>query len=326
MKPVKIKLQPIILIWMGLFSAGQLFADVSISGINNVTINSWSGISNSLEGSDTYCVISCNGACNQPQTFDVAAYTSGPTDASGNFYLTHTGNGTTTLRTAFEWTNPTRGTFTMTNYNVTGFTAPPSSPYAPGATSCAQANSQNRITIKIAEGDLATALAGTYSGVYSIDMCRVNNGGNTVECVAPVGFTVTLPELIQITQLKNFMLTTWAGVGSVQRSEDFCVFRNGYGGFAITATGNNDAGGNFRLRSGSNTIPYSVQFNDGGAWHNAVPGSQLSNSVTGFTGVSRRNCGGSTSHTMRVTIQEMDLSAARSGDYTDTITILVEPT
>ena len=309
------------------FVSTAIEADVSISGLDDITLNAWTGVSNNLQGSDTYCAISCNNSCNSPRNYDVAAYTSGPTDGAGNFYLTHTGDGTTTLRVSFDWTHPTRGTFTLTNYNVTGFTAPPNSPYAPGATSCADPNSQTTITIRVAEADLASALAGTYSGTLFIDLCRLNgNSNNTVECVAPVNFTVTLPELTQITQLQDFLLGSWTGVGNAQGSDDFCVFRNGYGGFAITANGANDSGGAFQVRAGSNTVPYTIEFSDGGGtWHTVSPGATLNAATSGFVGQSTRNCGGGVSHSMRVTLQQNDLSAARAGDYSDTVTILVEP-
>ena len=321
-----------ILVLLFSIAVGMIFcpvavkADVSISGLDDITINAWNGLSNDLEGTDTYCAISCSNNCNQPRHYDVAAYTSGPTDGAGNFYLVNTADGTTTLRVTFEWINPVRGTFTMTNYNVTGYTAPPSSPFAPGATSCADPNSQNTIRIRIAAADLATALAGTYSGTLYIDLCRLSNSGNsTFECVAPVNFTVTLPELTQLTQLQDFSLGNWVGVGNAQATDDFCVFRNGYGGFAITANGNNDSGGNFKVSSGTNTLPYSIEFSDGGAWYSAAPGSTLNAATTGFTGNSTRDCGGGTSHKMRVTLQQLDLGAAQAGAYSDTVTIRIEP-
>lgn len=304
----------------------QVSADVSISGLDDITINAWSGVSNNLEGSDTYCTLSCNNNCRRPRHYDVAAYTSGPTDGAGNFYLTHTGDGSTTLRVFLDWTNPVVGTFTLTNYSVTGYTAPPSSPFAPGATNCGDPNSQNTITMRVAEADLASALAGTYAGTLQIDVCRLNGSGtSTLECLVPVSFSVTLPELIQITQLQDFNLGVWSGLGAAQSSDDFCVFRNGYGGFSITAAGSNDAGGSFRLGSGSNFVPFSVEFGSGGAWHPVSPSTTLSSSLTGFAGDSTRNCGGGTTHSMRVTVQESDLNNADVGSYSDVITVLVQP-
>lgn len=313
-----------------------VYADVDITGLDGITINAWSGISSDLEGSDNYCVVSfvetCTGpwwnrTCNsQPRHYDIAAYTSGTTDGAGNFYLTHDGNGTDTLRVIFDWTNPVVGTFQMSHFYQTGYTAPPGSPYAPGATSCAQTQSQNTITIKVLEVDLASAVAGTYSETFSVDACRLNNGGSsTVECHARVGFSVELPELIQITKLQDFNFGSWPGFGDVQDSRDFCVFRNGYGGFSLTATGNNDSGGEYRVSSGSSVIPYAVEFSDGGSWFSVAPSTTLSGSTTGFSGDSTRDCGGGVTHSMRVTMLEANLTATDVGNYSDTITILVQP-
>ena len=212
----------------------------------------------------------------------------------------------------------------MSNYYVTGYTAPPSSPYAPGATNCSQVNSQNTITIRVSQVHLASALAGTYSQTFSVDMCRLQ-GGSPVECAAQVNFVVNLPELIQLTQLENFDFNTWAGIGSLQSSRDFCVFRNGHGGFSLNAVGSNDAAGRYAVSDGTNRIPYELEFREGGPWYTATPGNQLTSAATGFNGDGTRDCDGGTSHSIRVTMDENDLSAAQPGAYTDTLTILVQP-
>lgn len=309
--------------------AQEIYARVSITGLDDITIDAWAGATNDLQGSDTYCVISCTGggSCNNLKGYDVAAYTSDP-GPGGSFRLTNDGDGTTKLPVTFQWSVPA-GTYTMSDFNTTGYTAPPNPPYAPGANSCAQPNSQNTITITVAESDLASAIAGTYSATFQVDMCRFNNsggGGYSGQCINPVSFVVNLPELIQITGLQDFVLGAWSGVGSVQSAKDFCVFRNGYGGFSLTASGSNDSGGNFRVNDGASSyIPYTVEFSDGGSWFTASPSTQLSSSTTGFTGDSTRDCGGGTSHSMRVTMQQSDLASAATGNYSDTITLIVQP-
>lgn len=313
-----------------LLLASQLtHADVSISGLDDITLDAWAGATDDLVGSDTYCTISCSGGwndCRWPRDYDVAAYTDGATDGSGNFYLDHDTNGAAPpLLVTFEWTNPAEGTFTMSDYDTTSYTAPPAPGYAPGATSCAQTNSQNTITITLPASSLASAVAGTYSETFYIDMCRQENG---FECVDPVNFIVDLPELIQITQLQDFDLGTWDASGDIQETNDFCVFRNGYGGFSVTATGDNDSGGNFRLGDDPISpvlfIPYTLEFSEGGAWYEADPNTALSSTTTGFSGDSTRNCGGGTSHSVRVTVGLADLGTSKLGSYSDTITLVVE--
>jgi len=240
------------------------------------------------------------------------------------FNLTHDGDGSTTLPITFEWTNPVCGTYTMLDYSSTGITAPPS-PFAPGATSCAAANSQNTITVTIASADLASAIAGTYSETLSIDACRVNGGGGTVECEAAIEFIVDIPELIQITQLQNFNFGSWSGVGDIQGVNPFCVFRNGSGGFAVTATGVHDSGGNFNVVAGAESLRYIVELGAGGGWFELTPGAELPGSTSGFEGIGTRNCGGGTSHSIRLTMAQTDLDARPAGNYSDTITLVVAP-
>lgn len=298
---------------------------VSISGLDNITVNTWAGATGNLQGSDTYCVRSCTGSGNSCQSaapYDVAAYSSGQSNSSGHFFLSRNGGGSQpALRVIFEWSAANIGPVVMSNYNVTGFVAPTSGPNPPGATNCNQANSQNTIRITVPASELATAAAGTYSETFGIDACRLTNW----TCTGRINFTVNIPELIQITKLQNFTFGAWSGIGNIQSIRDFCVFRNGSGGFSINSSGSNNSGGRFRVSSGSSGIPYQIEFSDGGAWYAATPGTTLNESVTGFAGGSVRDCGGGTNHRMRVTMLEADLASSPSGNYSDTVTISVQP-
>ncbi|MCW8193250.1 hypothetical protein F6455_00430 [Proteobacteria bacterium 005FR1] len=303
-------------------------ADVAIYGLDSIRVNAWAGLSGDIRGQDVYCALSYRARCwfcsGEPQHYNVAAYTTGPTDSAGRFYLTHESGGAT-LPVSLEWTNPAVGTFTLSNHHITGFTAPPSSPYAPGATNCSEANAQNTISATVAAADLAAAIAGIYSGTFELDLCRLNNAGNTTECLVPVSFSIEIPDLVQITRLEDMALGRWSGSGGIWQSEDFCVFRNGAGGFAITPSGSNDQNGQFHLSMGTSSIPYRIDVTDGSSWFSLGPGVTLAGSSTGFSGMSTRDCGGQDSHKLRVSLLESDLAAAPPGSYADTITLRVEP-
>jgi hypothetical protein len=299
-------------------------ADVSLTGLDNITIDAWAGTTSDLQGSDTYCVLSCQGDCSKTpvREYDVAAYTTGPTDSAGNFYLRHS-NGVNTLRVTLLWSHPALGAFALSNYNRTSQTVPPS-PYAPGAANCGEVNSQNTIAVRVSAGDLGSALAGTYAQTISVDMCRLQ-GNSRRECVAPVSFVVNLPELIQLTQLQDFAFGNWNGTSSLLTSHNFCVFRNSAGRFSLTAVGSHDGGGQFRVNKGSDNIPYRLRFRAAGAWYTATPGNRLAGATTGFLGNNTRDCGGGTSHSVDVFVQQSDLTNARGGAYSDTLTVLVQP-
>ena len=296
-------------------------ADVSISGLDPIRIDAWAGTTSDLVGSDTFCTISCVGACNRNnrrRDYDSAAYTGGVTDGAGNFYVSNGGNN---MLVYFDWTHPVDGTVRMTNYSVTGQTTG----RVTGAYDCAaDPNSQTRIDITVPAAELASATAGTYTETFQIDVCRLNNNNSLAECFAPVDFTVTLPELVQITRLNNINLGTWGGVSDITVTEDFCVFRNGSGGFGITINSANASGGNFNL-IGTGSTPYTIELSQGGGYFAITPGSLLTNGTSGFSGNTTRDCGGTENTTLRVTVDAADLAGLAQGSFSDTIVIMAEP-
>lgn len=309
--------------------SGPLFAEVSISGVDDISIDAWAGSTGDLVGTDTHCIRSCQGNCNSgnPRDYKVAAYTNGSTDGSGNFYLSHDSDGSADpMQVVFEWANPSAGNFTMTDFDTTGYQAPPNR--APGATTCGEAAAQNSISLRVPASELASATAGIYSETFALDVCSYFDflwWEIEGDCTAEMDFLVEVPELIQITQLQDIDLGSWNATSDMQATRDFCVFRNGYGSFALTATGNNDSGGDFRVSSGANNIPYSLAFSQNAGWYAATPGNALGSNITGFTGESLRDCGGGSSHSLRVSVNETDLGTAQEGTYTDTVTVLVQP-
>ncbi len=311
-----------ILICVGLQYGAMVSAAVSITGLDPIRINAWAGTTSDLTGSDTYCTISCSGACNSTRrrsSYDAAFYTSGTTDGAGNFYIT---NGTHSLMVFLDWIHPVSGTTRMTNYNVTY--SP--SPIVDGAYSCsADGNSQTRIDITLPAGQIASARAGTYTETFAVDICRLS-GGSYAECSAQFPFSVTLPELIQVTNLANVDLGLWSGTGDIQKTQDFCVFRNGQGGFAVTTNGSNDAGGKFRFGSSSG-LPYTIEYGQSGVFTAVAPGATLAFSASGFAGNSVRDCAdtGGTNTSIRFTVSETDLAAHSSGRFSDTVNISVLP-
>jgi len=294
-------------------------ADVSISNLDPISVNAWAGATSDLTGSDTFCTISCQGGCNRAshrRDYDTAAYTNGASDGAGNFYIS---NGSDTMLVYLDWTHPVDGTVRLTNYSVTGDTTG----LVEGAYSCADPNSQTRIDITLPAGELASAQAGTYSETFLVDACRIG-GFFYAECTARVPFSVTLPELVQISRLDNLNLGTWDGVNDIQVTEQFCVFRNGSGGFSIMTNSANASGGNFNL-TGASTVPYTIEYAQSGGYFSVAPGVRLSSGTTGFVGEGTRNCGGANNTSIRVTVDAADLAGQPGGSFSDTIILTVEP-
>jgi hypothetical protein len=130
-------------------------------------------------------------------------------------------------------------------------------------------------------------------------------------------------QLVQITSMRNFSFGSWSGSGDLHDSDQVCIYRSSGGtNYRITASGSG-AGSSFRVANGGANIAYEVR------WQPLPAGSLTSltaASPTGFSGASNSiNCGGSTNALLDITITESALSAAASGSYSGTLSILLEP-
>ncbi|TQV85134.1 hypothetical protein FKG94_02795 [Exilibacterium tricleocarpae] len=306
---------------LGVLVSAHSAAEVELSGLDDIAITAWAGATGNLVGSDTFCSRSCARGCERRghrRNYDTAAYTNGVTDGAGNFYIS---NGADNLLVYLDWTHPTAGTTRLTNYSVTRRPTP----RVPGAYSCTQdPNSQTSIAVTLPADQLAGASAGVYAETFRLDLCRRVQGG--LECTAEVSFSVNLPELVQVTNLNDVDLGTWNGQDDLQVSEEFCVFRNGKGGVAIRTNGGNDTATQFNL-SGPGTIPYTVEYSQGGGFFAAQPGVTISAAASGFAGESVRDCTnvGGTNTTVRISVSAGDIGTSAPGSYDDTVTIYVEP-
>jgi len=136
---------------------------------------------------------------------------------------------------------------------------------------------------------------------------------------------------VQITNLSDVNFGSW-GLGDPDLTThlDLCVYAGGNspaGGYAITASG---SGGSFALRNGSNQLPFSASWDDGGAGNlggsstTLGSGGKLAAQVNANT--SSPTCFLS-SPTARLTLKlsATNLTAALAGTYTGTITLTLSP-
>ncbi len=286
-------------------------AQVTFSGLNDISLGSWSG-TGGLHGSDSYCIVSKNnnwwGASRV--RYDVAAY--GPADSAGNFRLSSTTNNAT-LPINFRWTG-NRGSYLMSNYSNTGYTTP----YQNGALNCSEAAADAQIDIEVSAANLASAAAGTYTGTFRIDSLQLSSPRSyNIQT-----FTVTIPELIQISDLDDIDLGSQSGTNDAVGSDGLCIFRNGGGSYTLRAsggTGNNDP---YELSNGTSTLPYTVAFREGSSpFVNQAPGTSSSS----LSGSSIQNCGGTNNADVRVKISAADITAADPGNYNGVLYITAEP-
>lgn len=146
--------------------------------------------------------------------------------------------------------------------------------------------------------------------------------------------SVTKSVQAQISDISDMTLTNWSiGDGAVTLSSNVCVYSS-TGNYKVTATGSG-SGSAFSIASGSNTIPYTVTWNAGGAGGLSNTGTSLTTNTQsaslGNASVTSANCsgGGAGNDTARVIVgisqASMDAAASSSTPYTGTITMLITP-
>jgi len=127
----------------------------------------------------------------------------------------------------------------------------------------------------------------------------------------------------QASGLEDIVLAPWTEGSTPPRgTATACIFTS-TGSYQVSATSSNGTGTAFRLTSGTAFINYAVRWNDG------VGGlQQLSNGVplSGLVGDSTSpNCSGANPATIQVNITRARMSAAPTGSYSDTLTVMITP-
>jgi hypothetical protein len=134
-----------------------------------------------------------------------------------------------------------------------------------------------------------------------------------------VDVSVDIADLVRVTVEGDITLTHTLGSPSSD-STGICLYRNSDAGVDVTLTSANPDSGNFRMHDGGTSyIIYSV----------TLGATTFSSGATnGYTDEnnSSSTCGGGYSHSLTVDATAVELDGAAAGSYSDTISILVEPT
>ncbi len=141
-----------------------------------------------------------------------------------------------------------------------------------------------------------------------------------------VGVQITIPSMVRVSGLSDITLAPSSVATDSMGSTTACVYSNSstVGGYSVTATSANGSGGTFAASGGSSSLKYSATWNDGTGDANLTSGTQL----TGQTGAhtTSTTCSGGSNATFKVNFTATDMQAVSVGTYTDTVTLLVEPT
>ena len=137
--------------------------------------------------------------------------------------------------------------------------------------------------------------------------------------------SITLPEVVRISDMDDLSFGTYDRSGNETANDNVCIYTNdAQADYRITLTGDG-AGNAFTVTDGTNTVAYAVKWNDaqGTGGPSVSTGVALANQTNANT--QDTGCNGGTNANIEVTFHESALLAAPSGNYSGTLTVMVEP-
>ena len=162
-------------------------------------------------------------------------------------------------------------------------------------------------------GVLAAAATGGYAATQ---------GTTGFTSTGDLDISLTVNDEVKISNLVDIFLPPFTGT-DVTGNSSACIYRNGGGAYQVTATGSGPANA-FQLTDGTNSVTYSVAFDDGTG----------SSSLTSGLALSRTNAeavdddcttAGSDNATIDVTVAAANASVLPAATYIGTLTLLVAP-
>lgn len=194
----------------------------------------------------------------------------------------------------------------------------------PGQFNGCNSGNNSELRIDISGSELATKVNGDYRGRFELGARNIDNDGKTN---FDVRITIQRGTEVRISNLDPVNFGQHSGVGNLAANERLCIYSNAASGsyrLSISAS-HQDAAGNFYLAENltNELIPLAVRFSDSPTGTATTP--MLNNYFSGIGNPTQENCGGSNNATLSVFMQEADLQAASTGNYSETLIILVEP-
>lgn len=183
--------------------------------------------------------------------------------------------------------------------------------------------SNARLNLQVLNSALGSALPGTYSRTFAVDVSNLGSGRS--RRAGNVTLSLTIPASIRISDISDLVLGTFNGVNDLVASDPVCIYKNGGTLFGITASGSGMAGA-FTLANGAATVPYAVTWQDTTGTVTLAPGVQAANRGTAFTANTTCNSGASNNATVTVRITAANLlTAQQPGLYSGVLTLMVVP-
>jgi len=176
----------------------------------------------------------------------------------------------------------------------------------------------------ILQSELDTAAAGNYSASFTLSGEGGKKYSEDDDENFQVFLTVANPQ-VKISGLDDINLATDPlSTGSIEVDEDFCVYAASTD-YRLTITSTAYTGGNFALESSQgDELPINLLFADN-TTGNSLQNVQATSTLTGTGDNSSNSCGGTDNAMLRISISEPTLREASTGNYSASLTLLVEP-
>jgi len=296
--------------------AGMRINDFSTGG-TTISFNNWSGSGNAIIDVD-FCVTSVIGRTRRSTVttpYEIKLRTRGGGGASAPFQLDATsGSGqsipiTTTYSDLLSSTNEQLSPNTYTTQDKQG------------ATFRCPLGLNARLQFVINQADLTGAAAGNYQGRLRIVARGGDNG--TERKRKNITITISIDDIVQLQGIDDLLLGNYSGSGDVSATEPFCIYRNGSDTYQVTASGNGN-NGDFSLLNNGSEIPYTIEWDDGTGPAPMAVNSNLTQRQNATTDLNTCSSGSSNA-SIKITLQETDLSSSPAGNYRGTLTLMIAP-
>lgn len=163
-------------------------------------------------------------------------------------------------------------------------------------------------------GGIAAVLA---SGAFA-----ATDGVPGFSSTGTIDISITVDDEVRISNLGDILLGTFAGADATGSSAA-CIYRNSATTYQITASGDGTANA-FTLTDGTNTVDYSVTYEDAAATPvSMASGIALLAQDGADTDVACLNTGNNAE--IGVTVASADAAALPAGNYAGTLTLVVAP-
>lgn len=183
----------------------------------------------------------------------------------------------------------------------------------------------SQIEVIIPDTELSPAVSGNYSGSFRYSAIGGESGTLDNYDDFTVSISVSGGSQVRITSVDNIDLGNYSYNGDVLANERFCVYSQ-TGSYTISVDSPNlDENADFNLYDpvSESTLGYQLSFIDSGSGQGNTVLSDIP--VTGTGDNSSETCSGIDNATLTISIDEQNLDASLSGNYSDTITILIQP-